>query len=600
MKQTNPSWRNMVVFMTLLISLVLAACSQQKTSAAYNTYQYLVSFAGGLGSADAAAIRRIHGVRYCEGGFAFQGTTEWEGSPISVWYRSIPVKLTNLTLTQGRMPVRVGEGAVSAELFAQSGLCLGDRLPVDKNALYCDGLTIVGVVEDAWETEPGLYMTGDSFRQTGYSHMYVLVPDAEQETAVEAALTALAEKREAAWLETEKKRIQEDMAANQKVYDAIDGSAREPLEAERSKLEDARSELEANRKKLNDAKAQLGNAHAQLSDADAQLKSGRKQLQSARAELDAANQALEDYGAQLDGARLEIEEKERQLAAFRQQLDSSRNAYQDALAQIGMTDGQLEAAYAEASSGLDAANAALSELDAAITQCDSGIQACEAEILSAQTRIQELKSQMEDVKDGEAFASLAAEQLQQTKRIVAAQALQQELEAQRRQAVAAQEPLRKTVSQLQETKDALEALLHLREQLSRGEAEYTDGATALSAAKEQHSAMEEEYRSQMAAYDANEELYASSCEELERKEYDYSVGLSRYQSNMRSFTQQESAFQEKEQEFLDAQQQFADAEQQLLDQLQPIADEIQALSVRLEQLIAPKWVISNRSTNENG
>lgn len=589
-----------VILLILLSSLVLTACSRQKTSAAYNTYQYLVSFAKGLGSDDAAAIRRIHGVSYCEGGFAFHGSSELEGNPISVWYRSLPVKLTNLTLTQGRMPVRVGEAAVSIELFTQSGLCLGDRLPVDENVLYCDALTIVGVVEDAWETEPALYMSGDSFRQTGYSHIYVFVPDAEKETAVGADLAALAEKREAAWLEKEKKRIQDDIAAKQTVYDALDDSLREPLEEERAKLADARSALEENRKKLNDAKKQLQNAHAQLSDAKKQLSNGRSQLKNARAELDAAKQALEDYGTQLDSAKLEIEEKHQQLAAFQQQLDSLRNTYQDALAEIGMTDEQLVAAYEEASAGLDAANAELSEANAAIVQCNSNIQESQVEISTAQDRISEIQTQMEDTTDEEACAKLAAELLLQQLRLSGAQAVQRGLIAKRSLLVETQYHLQDRVSVLQETKDSLGGLITLREQLYSAEAEYAAGAAALSAAEEQYYAMEAEYQSQTDVYSANEELYASSSAELASKEHDYQLGLSRYQSNMHNFTQQEAEFQEKEQELLDAEQQLADAEQNLLDQLQPIEDEMQALEAQLNQISAPKWMIMNWNSKENG
>lgn len=588
------------ILLILLFSLVLIACSREKTPAAYNTYQYLVSSANGLGSDDAAAIRRIQGVRYCEGGFALHGSTEWEGNPISVWYRSIPVKLTNLTLTQGRMPVRVGEAAVSSELFTQSGFCLGDWLPVDETVLYCDALTIVGVVEDAWETEPALYMSGDSFRQTGYSHIYVLVPDAEKETAVGADLMALAEKREAAWLEKETKRIQEDIAAKKTEYDALDDSLRWPLEEERAKLSDARNALEENRRKLINENNQLQNARAQLSDAKDQLSSGREQLKKARAELDAAKKALEDYGAQLDSAKQEIEEKRRQLAAFQHQLDSLRSTYQNALATNGMTDEQLEAAYQEASTSLDDANAELSEANAAIVQCNSNIQESQAEISSAQDRISEIQTQMEETTDEEVCAKLATELLLQQLRLSGAQAVQRGLIAKRNLLVETQYQLQERVSVLQETKDSLGGLITLREQLRSAEAEYAAGAAALRAAEEQYYAMRAEYQSQTAVYTANEGLYATNSAELDRKEHDYELRLSYYQSNMRIYTQQETAFLEKEQELLDAEQQFSDAEQDLLDQMKPIEDEMQALEAQLNQISAPEWMIQSWSSKENG
>ena len=191
MRRNLPGLYKRIIPALLLPLLALAGCSRKtETAIAYNTYQYLVSFEGGLGKEDIQAIGKLDGVFYCEGGFASRGSAVLDGKIHSIWYRSLPEKLTNLTLTQGRLPAGVGETAISPELAQQYGVKLGDRLPTDGTVLYCEEASVVGIVADAWEAEPGLYMRRDSFRLNGYTHVYVLSPEEDPQQPVGGKLKA--------------------------------------------------------------------------------------------------------------------------------------------------------------------------------------------------------------------------------------------------------------------------------------------------------------------------------------------------------------------------------------------------------------------------
>ena len=601
MRRNHPGLYKRIIPALLLSFLALEGCNRKTEAAiASNTYQYLVLFEGGLGNDDIQAIGRLGGVSYCEGGFAARGSAELDGTAHPIWYRSLPEKLTNLTLTQGRLPTQVGEAAISPELARQYGLKLGDLLPTDSTVLYCEKASVVGVVADAWETEPGLYMSRDSFRLNGYTHAYVLSPEEDPQQAVGSKLEELAPKREAAWLKRMQTQIQEDMAANQKTYDAIDGPARGPLEENRAKLKDARNQLEENREKLDKGKKQLGYAQFQLTEAMSQLSEARNELNAGRAKLDTAKEALSRYPVQLSNMKQTIQEQTQQLAAAKQELDTFRQAYEATLARHGMDDTRLDAAYQEASSQLDAANALVTQAEATLSQLDADIEGCKSEAASAQARIDEIRAELDKTTDEEVKAGLSKELQAQEQNLSDARSRQTGLEDQRDQAAATLEQARSDIPALQENKDSLENLICTRGQLRDKEGAYSAAAEGLASAESVYSETEKQYNTMKAEYKAGEALYAESCEKLDQKTDEYEAGLATYQYNMNNYRKNEKEFQEKEAELLDAEQQFANEEQKLQDQLQPVLEKKQALQTQLEQLTVPKWIITSRSSEGNG
>ena len=376
----------------------------------------------GLDSDDVAALDRTSGTTSIEYGY-FKDVT-LSGTTDAVRVMSMPDKVSQLEVVDGRLPQNEGEIAIDANVGADYPV--GSTVSVeekpnslnDKCVLRDSEYTVVGhvhtpeiisivnmgqstagtgslkgyaVVADS-EFDSDVYMTarmafGDTADMDPYSDEYrdaVAVHKSEVEGLIDG--------RPEARLATVKADAQSQIGDGQAELD----DARAELDDARSQLDDAAGKLTDARSQLDDAAAQISEAkgklartvaaaQAKLDDAKGQLDAAAPQLAAARAQLERAEvqitsgeAALADGQSRLAAAKDELATNERALEDARAQLDDAWDGYHAKEAALAAGKQAYDASWATVSSSWEANRDAWSQLDANRDAIDQGISRCEA------------------------------------------------------------------------------------------------------------------------------------------------------------------------------------------------------------------------------
>ena len=315
---------------------------------------------------------------------------------MKVW--SLPQRINQVTVTDGRLPEAADECAVEENLLETLGLEVGDTLQLKTQGDYADALTasaftIVGTVVSPYyiSVERGtstlgtgqvsayVYLPASSFDMDSYTSAFLLVEGAKELTAFYSDYTDLVD----GVIDTLEPLGKERAALRRE--ELVD-DANEELEKAQKELDDAKAEAE---QELADAWQELLDARAQLDDGWADLSEGKETLAQETAD---AQKKLSDAKKELADAQIELDDGEQEYAKGvidyqdgQRETAEGRKEYEEGLAEY--EDGKKE--LDEAKQKLDEASTTLAASHYQLTTAQNQGLADSPEYQAAQTALQQ-------------------------------------------------------------------------------------------------------------------------------------------------------------------------------------------------------------------
>ena len=314
----------------------------------------------GITEDDIEAFEEIEGVELAEGSYSSDFLCDTEDRQYVFHVMSLTDKVNQPDVLEGRMPEKVGECLMDADMGYKVGdtvtLKSGTGDPLE-DTLKTDTYEIVGLASSPCYVS---FERGSATIGSGSISGFMLVPSKTfaMETYSEAYIKVAGAADEIAYTDAYENKVQ-------KVSDRIEeitgergrirkqeilADAQEEIDEGRKELEDGRAEAD---QELSDAAAQIADGEKQLADAKVQLEDGRKQLEDGKAQLAASQKEIDnarsqyesglsqwkagqaeyesglaEYEARKPGAQAQIQQGEEELAASRQQLDEGWAGYQ--------------------------------------------------------------------------------------------------------------------------------------------------------------------------------------------------------------------------------------------------------------------------------
>nr|WP_160319018.1 FtsX-like permease family protein [Bifidobacterium aesculapii] len=450
----------------------------------------------GLTDADVIALRRVDGVAKVQPERTQSVTTEIDGTDKTVTMREIGTEgLDRPHLTDGRIPRKAGEIAVTRTFLKDSGLKLGSRLTVTPeeadtaDALASDGsvdsasdgsvsgdttsddtaeqapafptdLTIVGEVLDPTDLSNPDGIGTEAFRRSATSDYTFFAPSAGVTGNVYTAISL-----------TVKGAADEDTFGDD--YDAIVGEVATRIEnTVQNAQQQSRRQTIVNRAQRafdtakSDAETKLDDAQHQIDDQKAQLDNGRQQLKDAKRNLEDQQVTLENNAERLEEGRDQLNTGLTQARNGQAQLQqglATAQTMRDVAEQAASAADQAKAAADQAVTDAreaGASDAALAPLEQAAKQAGdtavrlrsqadesaaqvNGLQAqldqINATIAQLETQSAQLSTQAEQIRTGrvqirDGFKQIDDQQTQLDEGAAQLEQAQKDLDAQRKTA----------------------------------------------------------------------------------------------------------------------------------------------------------------------
>ena len=282
-----------------------------------------------LSEQDLSAIRETEGVQDVEAVYQTTGKVASGSARKDASVISMTERINVSTVSEGRMPETGRECAVERPLANEMGWKIGDTIEITNG-----------------ENGTAEFLTGTTFTITGIAahpehactgllkSFYIIVTrDAFDLTALDGCCMkaeVLADRpidmnRFTSGYRTTVRTARESFEEVAKVREPIrEAEARERIDENRRKLEDAEAELADGRAKLDAAAEQLREGEQQYADGLQKLEDGRKQLDETKQQLDDAKRQLDEGRKQLDDAKAELDAGAEQLDAAAAEVDSGR------------------------------------------------------------------------------------------------------------------------------------------------------------------------------------------------------------------------------------------------------------------------------------
>ncbi|MGN1166987.1 MAG: FtsX-like permease family protein [Lachnospiraceae bacterium] len=314
----------------------------------------------GVTEDDVQAMEELDDIEKAEGAYSEDFIYRTEDEQHVLHVMGIQKDMNQVTVTEGRLPEKVGECLVDDESEYEIGEIItlesGTDDPVS-DTLKTDTLKVVGKGNSPCYLS---YGRGSTTIGTGSISAFLVVPEDtfELETYTEVYLQVKGAKDFLAFTDEYDDRIDEVLKqveeladergivrrqeivdeAEKELADAKDEleegkeTARKELaDAEKEitdaeqKLADGKKEIEDGRKKIEDAKKTLESKQKELDKAKAEYNSGKKELEKGQKEYE---KGLKEYEASKSKAQPEIENAKQQAAALQAQISEDENTYQ--------------------------------------------------------------------------------------------------------------------------------------------------------------------------------------------------------------------------------------------------------------------------------
>ena len=321
----------------------------------------------GLTDDDVEALSQVEGISGAEPGYMKDVITKQNETDYVVELLSMPEKMNQIQVTEGRLPEKENECLLDNRLKKAFEVKVGDTISFVSGTdtelsedLTQTSYTVTGFGDSPLfiSMERGSSMVGSGqingfaivqknvFTQDYYTQIYLTAADAYDEIAFTDAYTQAVEPVQKRVEALEEERCQAR-------YDEVTKEPRQELADARKTWQEEKDNADS---ELFDARAKLNDGWAQLSDAKDQLAEGRKeyeqnyettveQLKQQQAQLDAGKAMMsEDQIAQaqgqidaayaaLDGAKNTLDQSEAQIKENEEELTKQEETYESSKAE---------------------------------------------------------------------------------------------------------------------------------------------------------------------------------------------------------------------------------------------------------------------------
>lgn len=526
---------------------------------AYNAADLTIIGGLGIDESDEAVIERASGISDVEYGYMKDVTVADTHNAVRV--SSLPERISQYEVVEGRLPEEADEVAISATIAAEhpvgSTIVFAEEEDVSGDyALVRHDFTVVGVVNSS-EIVSNLNM-GQSQAGTGDLAGFAVVTDDAFD--VDYHMVARLRFDDTEGLDPYGQEYLDRVAAHKEELERLlEGRGAHRLAVVQGQFDeqiaDGQAQVDDARAQLDDAAAELAGASAQLADAreliasyEGELADAAAQLADGRAALDATWDQLASAKVQLDDGRSQLAASERQLAAAARQLESGRQelaakqqVYDEGVAEADAAQREIDAARAKLEEGKGQYEQGIAQLEEAVRKTEE-----------AGGDATELKAQLDNLNRAyDAFMTVDADPDTTgndggyTACTALLDASQAELDDKRGELAAAAEQLEAASAELSQKQQEYDAGYAAYQ---RGVASYNENLGAYQSGLAAWQAGAEELAAKTGEYDAAAEKIDAAREELAANQTAYEDGLAQYNE-----------------ELPEAEQKISDAEEELTD-----------------------------------
>ena len=348
----------------------------------------------GLTDADVEAVRQTEGVKEVMPGYSYDALWQQDTELRAVKLMSLPDKMNQITVTDGRLPSGSGECLMDERLAELSGTSLGDTIRLESGddtdltdivgqeeyvvtgfgstALYLSlerGTTSIG----NGSLDGFLVLWPEDFTLEAYTEIALTVEGALEETCYTDAYDDCVQAVEDRLEEISDERCQIR-------YDEVQQEAQEKIDEGKADIEDAKQQLADAQQKIDDGETKISDAKDEiaghekdiadakkkLADADQEIADGKVELADGWDEYQKGVEQCVDGMDRLKESEAQLAEGRRQTEAGYQQLDAADAQVQEALAGLDARQQQIEGQDLPE----DIKNQALQEIAAARVQLE--------------------------------------------------------------------------------------------------------------------------------------------------------------------------------------------------------------------------------------
>lgn len=311
----------------------------------------------GITEDDVKAVRNVKGVGKAEGAYSADFLNIKNKKQYVLHVMSGVKDMNKITVSEGRMPEKVGECLVDDQMKYKVGETIRLKSGTDDkvtDTLKVEELKVVGkgnspcyIALNRGSTTIGtgtvsgfVVVPEKTFHLDVYTEMYVRVQGAEDLTAYTGAYKQK--------VKTVKKRLKAITEERGKIRkEELLDKANTKIEKAQKKLDDGKAESE---QKLSDAERQITDGETQISQAKETLVSGKSQMEDARAKIRAKQQELDEAKKTYQNGLQQLEQGKKQYEQGKAAYDSR---YAEAQAQIQTGEQGLAVYRTELDQGWD-------------------------------------------------------------------------------------------------------------------------------------------------------------------------------------------------------------------------------------------------------
>ncbi len=353
----------------------------------------------GLTQNDLEALKSVEGLKGIEGSYTTDFLCLVNSKEIVTRAISMPEKINDIKLVEGRFPEKYNECLVSREFLDESGLKIDDIFGLStgtdapvSDTLATNAYKIVGICSSSYylNGEVGTSNVGD-----GMGDGYIVIPREAFTTDIYTSiyLTVSGAKELNCYSDDYDELIAAVVERIEEISKKQCDIRYTELRSESSEaLQKARNEYSAAQVLVQD---EITAAADELASREMLIEQSRKEIEENKYLLDNAEANLPIYQQQVADAEVKIAQSEAQLDTIRKTLDDSKDELDEAVAQLELLKKNPDATAEEiqlATYAVTALQAAYSTAEREVTKGEEQIRDAKRELLKAQVTVGQLQN----------------------------------------------------------------------------------------------------------------------------------------------------------------------------------------------------------------